>query len=49
MFDGGKNPSGYLCGGTTALDYGIGDIPDRMRDHFLGDTCYPEKSFTAGI
>jgi len=44
-----ENPYGYIYGETTAKNYKIGDIPDKMKDSFLDESYYPNRSFTVEI
>ena len=47
-----NNPYGYVYGETTALNYNIGDIPEKMKDYFIDESYYPpisSKSFLVEI
>ncbi len=44
-----ENPYRYIYGETTAKNYKIGDIPDKMKDSFLDESYYPNRSFTVEI
>ena len=38
---GTTNPYGYLYGETTAMNYKIGNIPEKMKSAFIDDSYYP--------
>ena len=46
---GDTNPQGYIYGETTAKNYSIGTIPDKMKDYFVKPDYYPKKSFTVQL
>jgi hypothetical protein len=43
------NPYGYMYGETTAKNYKVGEIPDKVRESFLNKEYYPNKSYTVKI
>ena len=43
------NPYGYVYGETTAKNYKVGDVPDKVRESFIDKEYYPNKSFTVEI
>ncbi len=46
---GQTNPYGYLYGETTAKNYSVGTIPDKVKESFVEIEYYPNKSFTVEV